>query len=109
MPQSFNISRKKISLEQVISCLSEEDRKKLADGYDLNKFASIFNDVDMMATCESLFKNNLNVSQTSRKMYMHRNTLIYRINKIKKLTGLNVCDFSQAVTFIILHIIYTQK
>ena len=42
---------------------------------------------------------NLNVSETSRKIYLHRNTLMYRLDKIEKATGLNVRKFSDAVTF----------
>jgi carbohydrate diacid regulator len=109
MLDSTNISHKKITLKEVISLIPQAEREKLAGGYDMEKFAAIFNDKDMMATCESLFKNNLNVSETARKMYMHRNTLIYRVNKIKRITGLNVSNFSQAVTFIVLHILYTTK
>ena len=60
---------------------------------------SIFNDNDMLTTAEALFNNNLNVSLTARELYMHRNTLIYRIDKIEKETGLNIQKFSDALTF----------
>jgi DNA-binding PucR family transcriptional regulator len=98
-----------ISLENVVSCLTKAQREKLAEGYDLKRLAIIFEDGDMVATCNSLFENNLNVSLTSRKMYMHRNTLIYRLNKIKKITGLDVCNFAHAVTFLILYSMYFAK
>lgn len=98
-----------ISIGSVVENLNAEQRKKLADGYDLKKFKKIFEDESMMATCAALFENSLNVSETARKMFMHRNTLIYRLNNIKKETGLNVSEFSQAVTFIILHEIYLKK
>ncbi len=59
----------------------------------------IFNDQDMVLTSEVFFENNLNVSETARQMFMHRNTLIYRLEKIEKQTGLDITKFSDAVTF----------
>ena len=45
------------------------------------------------------FENNLNVSETSRKLFVHRNTLVYRLEKIKKLTGLDLREFDHAIIF----------
>ena len=45
------------------------------------------------------FENNLNVSETSRKLFVHRNTLVYRLEKIKKLTGLDLREFDHAIVF----------
>ena len=45
------------------------------------------------------FENNLNVSATARKLFVHRNTLVYRLEKIKKLTGLDLREFDDAITF----------
>lgn len=59
----------------------------------------IFNDEEMTNTAEEFLENSLNVSETSRKLYLHRNTLIYRLDKIEKETGLNLRKFSDAVTF----------
>ena len=42
---------------------------------------------------------NLNVSETARKLFVHRNTLVYRLEKIKKLTGLDLREFDDAITF----------
>ena len=44
-------------------------------------------------------RNNLNVSETSRKLYVHRNTLVYRLEKIKKITGLDLREFDHAIVF----------
>ena len=44
-------------------------------------------------------ENNLNVSETARKLFVHRNTLVYRLEKIKKLTGLDLREFDDAITF----------
>ena len=59
----------------------------------------ILEDKDMTDTAEEFLLNNLNVSETSRKLYLHRNTLAYRLDKIEKGTGLNIRKFSDAVTF----------
>ena len=53
----------------------------------------------MVVTAEEFLGNSLNISETSRKLYLHRNTLMYRLDKIERLTGLNVRKFSDAVTF----------
>ena len=45
------------------------------------------------------FENNLNISETARQLYIHRNTLVYRLEKIQKLTGLDVRVFEDALTF----------
>ena len=56
-------------------------------------------DVDTLETIDRFFENNLNVSETSRKLYVHRNTLVYRLEKIKKLTGLDLREFDHAIVF----------
>ncbi len=56
-------------------------------------------DEDMMHTAEEFLNNNLNVSETARKLYMHRNTLTYRLDKIARVTGLDIRNFGDAVTF----------
>ncbi len=56
-------------------------------------------DQETLMTVQSFFENNLNVSETSRKLFVHRNTLVYRLEKIKKLTGLDLREFDHAVTF----------
>lgn len=56
-------------------------------------------DRETLMTVQSFFENNLNVSETSRKLFVHRNTLVYRLEKIRKLTGLDLREFEHAVTF----------
>lgn len=65
----------------------------------------IFEDKEMLLTAEEFLDNNLNVSETSRKMYLHRNTLTYRLDKIEKATGLDLKKFSDALTFRIIVIL----
>ena len=56
-------------------------------------------DNEKLMTVQSFFENNLNVSETSRKLFVHRNTLVYRLDKIRKITGLDIREFENAVTF----------
>ena len=56
-------------------------------------------DDDTLETINRFFENNLNVSETSRKLYVHRNTLVYRHEKIKKITGLDLREFDHAIVF----------
>jgi carbohydrate diacid regulator len=69
-------------------------------------FKEIFDDEEMLTTAEAFLQSSLNVSETSRNLYMHRNTLLYRLDKIEKATGLNVRQFSDAVSFRVLTVIY---
>jgi carbohydrate diacid regulator len=56
-------------------------------------------DKETLFTIHKFFENNLNVSETARKLFVHRNTLVYRLEKIKKLTGLDLREFDDAITF----------
>ena len=56
-------------------------------------------DEETLATIRQFFENNLNVSETSRKLFIHRNTLVYRLDKLQKMTGLDLRVFDDAITF----------
>ena len=56
-------------------------------------------DRETLLTIQCFFENNLNVSETSRKLFVHRNTLVYRLEKIRKITGLDLREFEHAITF----------
>jgi carbohydrate diacid regulator len=56
-------------------------------------------DADTLETINKFFENNLNVSETSRKLFVHRNTLVYRLEKIRKVTGLDLREFDHAIVF----------
>ncbi|MCR4842955.1 MAG: helix-turn-helix domain-containing protein [Eubacterium sp.] len=63
-----------------------------------NKSPDHFDD-ETIATINKFFENNLNVSETSRQLYIHRNTLVYRLDKLQKGTGLDLRVFEDAITF----------
>jgi len=56
-------------------------------------------DQETLFTIYKFFENNLNVSETSRKLFVHRNTLVYRLEKIRKITGLDLRVFDHAIVF----------
>lgn len=56
-------------------------------------------DEETLSTINKFFENNLNVSETSRQLYIHRNTLVYRLDKLQKSTGLDLRVFDDAITF----------
>lgn len=56
-------------------------------------------DEETLTTVNKFFENNLNVSETSRQLFVHRNTLVYRLEKLQKATGLDVRTFDDALTF----------
>lgn len=56
-------------------------------------------DDETLSTINKFFENSLNVSETSRQLFIHRNTLVYRLDKIQKMTGLDLRVFEDAITF----------
>lgn len=56
-------------------------------------------DQETLFTIQKFFENNLNVSETSRKLFVHRNTLVYRLEKIRRITGLDLREFDHAIVF----------
>ncbi|MCL2860871.1 MAG: helix-turn-helix domain-containing protein [Firmicutes bacterium] len=70
------------------------------------KNLKILSDIESMETADTFLKNSLNISETARDMFLHRNTLIYRLDKIETSTGLNIRSFNDAVTFRLISILH---
>lgn len=87
------------SPENIISCFSEKNFEEYKNVIDHANIQMILNDSDLMKTIYAFFENNLNTSVTSAKTFMHRNTLNYRLDKVKKYTGLCLKGFEHAVVF----------
>ncbi|MCI8342065.1 MAG: PucR family transcriptional regulator [Firmicutes bacterium] len=68
--------------------------KEVLQGLTIDDF-----DEETLATVGKFFENNLNVSETSRQLYIHRNTLVYRLDKLQKMTGLDLRNFDDAIIF----------
>ena len=69
----------------------------LSEVFKSNPIESL--DRELLTTIDKFFENSLNIAQTSQKLFIHRNTLVYRIEKIKRLTGLDLRIFDQAIVF----------
>ena len=69
----------------------------LSEVFKLNPIEAL--DQETLFTIDKFFENSLNVSETSRKLFVHRNTLVYRLEKIKKITGLDLREFDHAIIF----------
>ncbi|MBQ3213474.1 MAG: helix-turn-helix domain-containing protein [Clostridia bacterium] len=90
---------KMFSPENLINCFSETNYESYKKVIDHANIQMILNDEELMTTIFAFFENSLNTSVTSSKTFMHRNTLNYRLDKVKKLTGLNLKQFEHAVVF----------
>ena len=64
-----------------------------------DKIPEILDDEEAMSTISKFFENNLNISETARQLYVHRNTLVYRLERIEKAIGLDIRKFDDAMTF----------
>lgn len=73
-----------------------------------NDFVSIMKDEDLVSSINAFFASNLNISETSKQSFLHRNTLVYRLDKVEKLTGYNLRDFCDATSFKLLMQIYVK-
>ncbi len=90
---------KMFSPENLINCFSEANYESYKKVIDHANIQMILKDEELMSTIYAFFENSLNTSVTSTKTFMHRNTLNYRLDKVKKLTGLNLKLFEHAVVF----------
>ncbi|MED4953569.1 helix-turn-helix domain-containing protein [Paenibacillus sp. FSL R5-0527] len=96
----FNITKKihlpwELKLEQLVYSIPEEERLHFIK--ETGDHAKVFEDEETLTTLETFFELDCNVSETAKRLYIHRNTLLYRIDKFKQETGLDVRTFRDAV------------
>lgn len=91
------------ALVRLIADMDRNALRKFVKAYV--KAPEIYYDKVIIGTADEFLRNDLNVSETSRVMYMHRNTLTYRLDKIERLTGLNIRKFNDAMTFKLISLI----
>lgn len=99
-------SYREFMLVKILEGISESKLSEYLAELTDESAEEIFEDEEMLATAEEFLGSSLNVSETSRNLYMHRNTLLYRLDKIEKATGLNIRLFSDAVSFRVLTILH---
>lgn len=96
---SYILTGNDILLIRLLEQVAKSDMDKLQySGLDEN-FKAVLDDDSLTETADEFMFNNLNVSETARQMFMHRNTLIYRLDKIERGTGLNIRNFNDALSF----------
>ena len=101
--------KKSYALLVLIDNLNAEQKSNVYNKTMSSAFLKLMGEVELVKTALDFIKNNLNVSKSSRDAFLHRNTLFYRLEKIHKLTGLNLKEFEDAFTFKLLMGIYYEK
>lgn len=91
-----------LMLERFLMNVSREESIHYHSLLFNRKTSKLFND-EMLQTIEMFFRKDLNLSDTARQLFIHRNTLVYRLDKVQRQAGLDLRHFSDAVTFKILH------
>ena len=91
-----------------INCLNPDQQAGISEKFLTPEIVSVMKDKELVECINAFFKNNLNISETSRNAFLHRNTLLYRIEKINKITGLNIRNFEDAMSFRLLTIVYDK-
>ena len=114
MSELFNIKGGVIAYKDVLLAKILEDNSAVKIEEYFNTLSNdggveLFSDEELITTGEAFLSNNLNVSETARAMYIHRNTLIYRLDKIERLTGLDLRKFTDALNFRILYVLSKLK
>ena len=101
--QSIHVFHK-LMLERFLMNVSREEGQHYHNLLFNRKTAKLFND-EMLQTIDMFFRKDLNLSDTARQLFIHRNTLVYRLDKVQRLTGLDLRHFDDAVTFKILYVL----
>ena len=104
--QIFNYP--KMVLERFLADIPEDTAAMFHQTLFNRRTTKIFSE-EMLNTIETFFDNSLNLSETARQLYIHRNTLVYRLDKIQKTVGLDLRAFDDAVTFKLLMLMGKQK
>lgn len=98
-PNGRVYSYKEYALIKTLSALSDAEKEKYIKLALDRNYREVLADGELMAAADAFIKYSLNISEASRNMYVHRNTLINRLDKIERLTGLNIRNFGDAMTF----------
>lgn len=96
----------KLILEGIIDSVSDKMKQDIYDKFK-NGISKLDN--EMIKTMEVFFKHGLNISEAAKELYIHRNTLIYRLDKIQKYTNYDIRNFNEAVLLKIIFFIWKEK
>ena len=92
---------RKQMLERIIDSIPKEKKKEIRNSFFQNQPGGCLSG-ELMETVQVFFQNDLNLTAASRQLFIHRNTLNYRLDKIKKIYGLDLRSFSDAAVFKVL-------
>jgi len=95
----------RLSVEELIDSIAEKRKDERVNDFN---FALSKLDNEMIRTIEVFFKCGLNLSEAAKELYIHRNTLIYRLDKIQKITSYDIREFNNAMIFKIIFL-YNKK
>lgn len=101
-----NIGQKNCLLKDFFGAIPASVYKQQLANIETEEIHKLLNDPEERHTAEVFLRNNLNINAASKELFMHRNTLIYRLNKIENQTGLDLRKFCDAF---ILHILMFKK
>lgn len=93
-------------LNVLLSSMGKECPDSVCSMLNSKQLLQVFEDNELMVTAQALFDKNLSIISASKEIFVHRNTLVYRIEKIKKKIGLDIRKFEDAMTFKILSMLY---
>jgi sugar diacid utilization regulator len=93
-----------LRLERLLYSIPDEQRQTFIQQDGIN--SGLFGDAETLSTLDTFFQLDCNVSETAKRLYIHRNTLIYRLDKIKQETGLDVRNFNDAVLVRLILLLY---
>lgn len=106
--KSGHFNYEKMVIYNLINSLSNNMTEELLNSIN-DSFFDVLKDRELINTAEEFLKCDLNISEASRRLYIHRNTLLYRLEKIKTLTGFDIKSFEEAVIFKLLLTVYRLK
>lgn len=111
LAKKYNISdnifdEKKLLFELIIDSVSEKNKASIYENFNAG-FSQL--DSEMIKTIDVFLKCGLNLSDAARELYIHRNTLIYRLDKIEKFTTYDIREFNNAVLFKIVFFLWKEK
>lgn len=100
------LGERDIIFEEIVESIDNLKKEKL-----INEFHKGFKrlDAEIIRTIDIFFKSGLNLSEASKELYIHRNTLIYRIEKIEKYTGFDIRNFNEAMIFKMIFTLWKEK
>ncbi len=96
-----------LRLEEVVNNLSTNEKERIFNSSYYQKLNNL--NLDMLETINTIFSSNLHLTDAAKELYIHRNTLVYRIDKIKNLIGLDIREFNDATYLKFLLILKTSE